>query len=157
MKSLHTYINEKLVINNNYKIYNYYPNDIDELKNAIKEHYDNNIYDLNDIDVSKITDFDSLFQNDENTGNRDFDVSEWDVSNGENFFCMFGGCKNFNCNLSKWNVSNGEDFYAMFWGCKKFNSDLSNWDIKDGSDTNLMFHGCDIDDKYKPKYFILVI
>ncbi|MBR1611708.1 MAG: BspA family leucine-rich repeat surface protein [Methanobrevibacter sp.] len=169
-------VNEKLVVNKNYtSIYNYYPKDRNELNIAIQEHYDKDIYDLNDIDVSKITDFNSLFEMDKNTGNKDFNISEWDVSNGEDFSKMFRYCTKLNCNLSKWNVSNGILFNSMFFNCYKFNSDLNNWDvskgenfswmfytcyefncdlskwkIKDTAKTTSMFNDCDIEDKYKP-------
>jgi hypothetical protein len=33
---------------------------------------------------------------------------------------MFTGCDKFNCNLSEWNISSGEDFYGMFKDCKQF-------------------------------------
>lgn len=179
-KALHQNVNidEKLVINKNYKIYNYHPKNKDELLNVIKEHYDNDIYNLNDIDVSKITDFSELFVGDENTGNKDFDVSEWNVSKCKDFSNMFKGCEKFNCDLSEWDVSSGEDFSSMFYKCHEFNSNLSHWDVSNGEDFSWMFGYCDkfnsdisewkisnksilyiqhmfydcpIDDKYKPK------
>ena len=116
MKSLVKYIDEKLLINKNYTDgYNYHPKDKKELKTVIEELYANNIYDLNDIDVSNITDFSYIFYEDENTGNKDFDVSKWDVSNGTDFTSMFYGCPKFNCNLSEWNISNGEYFFLDVW------------------------------------------
>lgn len=170
-------VDEKLVINKNYDdIYAYHPKDRNELELEIRKHYNKGIYDLNDIDTSKITDFSKLFQNDKNTGNKDFNVSKWDVSNGENFnwmfsYChkfncnlsdwdvrkgenfgaMFYECYKFNCNLSDWNVLNGEWFYWMFEDCKKFNCDLSKWKIKNNAKTDKMFKNCPIEDKYKPK------
>jgi surface protein len=60
------------------------------------------------------------------------DLSNWDVSNGENFRKVFCKCLNFNSNLSRWNVSNGKYFLGMFYNCKNFNSDISNWDITNG-------------------------
>ena len=143
MKSLTNYIFEKLVINKNYNnIYNYYPNDKDELMQAIQEHYDKGIYDLNDIDVSKITDFSSIFDKDKNTGNENFDVSKWNVSNGKNFTHMFYECSEFNCDLSEWDVSNGECFSYMFFKCNIFNRNLSEWDVSNGKDFSRMFQYC---------------
>ncbi|MBO6271659.1 BspA family leucine-rich repeat surface protein [bacterium] len=66
----------------------------------MNEHYKNNIYDLNDIDVSKITNFAGIFYYDEHTAHKDFDVSYWDVSNGTDFADMFRVCEKFNCDLS---------------------------------------------------------
>lgn len=153
MKSLKHYIksyksslislSEKLVVNKNYNsIYNYYPKDRDELNIAIQEHYDKGVFDLNDIDVSKITDFSSLFDMDKNTGNKDFNISEWDVSNGEDFSKMFRYCTKLNCDLSKWDVSNGILFNSMFFNCYKFNSDLSNWNVSKGENFSWMFYTC---------------
>ncbi|MBO6271696.1 BspA family leucine-rich repeat surface protein [bacterium] len=106
--------------------YKYFPKDKDELKKIIGEHYKNHNYNLNDIDVSEITDFSKLFYEDEHiTGYKDFDISHWDVSNGVNFSAMFCNCYDFNCDISRLNVSNGQDFNHMFFGCENFNSDLS--------------------------------
>ena len=152
MKSLLNYITEKLVINKNYKMYNYYPKNRSELKAIIiREHYIKKIYNLNDIDVSKITDFNSLFYGDNNTGNKDFDISEWNVSSGENFSWMFRGCAKFNCDLSSWDVSSGKNFSWMFTHCHEFNSDLSKWNISTDAYTCDMFYKCNIDNKFKPK------
>ena len=62
MKSLMHYIQEKLIIkkSNNYK---YFPETNKELKDIIEQRIkqDGNEVDLNDIDVSKITDMSYLF------------------------------------------------------------------------------------------------
>ncbi|MBO6272002.1 BspA family leucine-rich repeat surface protein [bacterium] len=159
-------------------IYKYFPKNKDELREIIKSHYKNNIYNLNDIDVSQITDFSGLFAYDLNTENKDFNISYWDVSNGEFFnymfkncygfncdlskwdICkcfslkgMFYNCSSFNCNLSKWNVSRCVNFVEMFWNCFKFNSDISKWDTNRGRYFADMFHNCTIDETYKIKYF----
>ena len=121
----------------------YFPINKKELKDVIQEHYDNGIYNLNDIDVSLITDFSSLFTSDRKTGHKDFDISKWDVSNGEDFSYMFFNCETFNSDLSKWDVSSGENFKNMFYRCKKFNCDLSKWDVSIGKDFNYMFYRCE--------------
>ena len=131
--------------------YNYFPKNRDELERAIQEHYDNEIYDLNDINVSNITDFSQLFYEDKNTGKRGFNICDWNVSNGKNFAEMFYGCYSFNCDLSNWDVSNGKDFSYMFDGCYNFNAYLCNWNIRSGAYCKQMFYGCRIDDEYKPK------
>ncbi len=153
MKSLTNYIksdksylislSEKLLINKNYDDgYNYHPKDIVELKASIEEHYNKGIYDLNDIDTSEVTNFSELFVGDENTGNKNFDVSKWNVGKGENFTQMFAGCKKFNCDLSKWDVRNSTIFLSMFYNCNEFNSDLSNWNVSKCENFSTMFARC---------------
>ena len=108
MKQLNQYITEKLKINKDIKVkeYNYHPKDKDELESLIntliKERGKN--ADLNDIDVSNITDMSKLFIN---LDPHNIDISEWNVSNVENMKRMFDNCKNFNSDISNWNVSNG--------------------------------------------------
>ena len=131
--------------------YKYHPKNKKELIKVIEDHYKNNIFNLNDIDVSQITDFSKLFYEDKHTCHKDFDVSHWDVSNGQNFSAMFYNCYNFNCDLSKWNVSKGKDFTKMFAYCTNFNSDLSQWDVSEGIYFFEMFYACNINEKNKPR------
>ena len=136
-----------------------------QLEQLIDFAFKHNIYDLNFIDTSKITNMYELF---EYTGH-DFNVSKWDTSNVKNmsymfYKCykftgkgignwnvsnvkdiggMFAGCEKFDCDLSRWNVSNVKYIYFMFHNCKKFNSDMSNWNVTKAKSTLNMFDGCD--------------
>ena len=104
MKQINNYIQEKLVINKNIKakVYTCQPKDPDELKQILEERLakDKNA-NLNDIDVSKITNMSYLF---DELDPHNIDISKWDVSNVENFFGMFFVCYNFNCDLNNLNV-----------------------------------------------------
>ena len=119
----------------------YHPHTKDELIDCIKEQLDIQGSDanLNIIDVSNITDMQSLFWR-LNPGN--IDISKWNVSNVKEMGDMFYRCENFNSDLSKWNVSNVKDMSGMFSGCKSFNSDLSKWDVSGVKDMNNVFYGC---------------
>ena len=80
MKSLVQYIQEKLIIKKNKAInYKYFPESKSELKDIILHRIkeEGNEVDLNDIDVSKITDMSALFKDTDFNG----DISKWDVSN----------------------------------------------------------------------------
>ena len=142
------------------------PKNKEQLKQLINYAFKHNIYNLNFIDISKITDMSELFRNVEH----DFDVSSWDVSNVTNmefmFYkcsmftgkglenwdvsnvpdmtCMFNGCKNFNCDLSNWDVSNVMSMYALFRKCNKFTGKgLENWNVSNVTDMTSMFAECE--------------
>ena len=109
-----------------------------QLKQLINYAFKHNIYDLNFIDTSEITDMSWLFE----YISCNFDISNWDVSNVKDMTGMFYCCYDFNCDLSNWNVSNVTDMYSMFTGCEKFNCDLSDWDISNMMHWKNMFSGC---------------
>ena len=150
MKNLNTYISEKLVITH-YKSYSCAPETKDELKEIIKERLSNDPNaDLNDINVSKITDMSYLF---DGLDPHDIDISKWDVSNITNMNGMFFQCKQFTSDLNNWDVSNVENMRFMFSGCTNFNSDLSNWDVSRVKDKRNAFDGC-INMKELPAWYM---
>ena len=192
MKTLHQYIKEKLIINKDYKDYRYHDNMIvvksfDELRKIIEDRYDKlgagtkqDPIDFNDIDVSNLDSFcnddNGLF---EKTKFKYIDISDWDVSNVTNMFCMFYRCNELKSvgNISGWDVSNVTDMSSMFYGCTYFNQNISSWDVsnvigmsymfawcesfnQDLSNWNVSkvrfiggaFTGCSIKMKYKPKF-----
>ena len=150
MKRINNYIQEKLVINKNTKarVYTCQPKDKNELRKILKERLskDKNA-DLNDIDVSQITNmgplntskYEGLF---ENLDPHNIDISTWDITNVKNMRGMFANCPNFNSNLYGWDMSKVEDTAFMFYECKNFNSDLSNWNVNNVTDMFSMFEGC---------------
>ena len=85
MKSLSSYIQEKLIIKKNNC--NYSPKTKKELKEIINQRVkeEGNEVDLNDIDTSNITDMSRLF----NETNFNGDISKWNVSNVTNMDSMF--------------------------------------------------------------------
>ena len=129
MKSLKSYIQEKLIIKKNKAVnYKYFPETKKELKDIIKQRIkqEGNKVDLNDIDVSKIIDMSNLLE----------------------------GISSFNGNISNWDVSNVTDMRNMFDGCESFNQDISNWDVSNVTNMRYMFANCPIKEKYKPKFSI---
>lgn len=107
----------------NISFYSCQPKDKEELRRIIWDRIFNEGYecDLNDIDVSKITDMSHLFYNSMFNGN----ISRWDVSNVENMGWMFS------------------------WS--KFNGDISSWKINKDCDTNYMFVDSVVKEEYKPR------
>jgi len=145
MKTINTYINEKLRLTNK-RTYTCQPVDKDELQQIIIQRINDegNECDLNDIDVSKIKDMSYLCNpyRDFEFINFNGDVSMWNVSNVENMGYMFGYCNNFNCDLSQWDTSNVKNMFAMFRGCKLFNQDLNSWDVSKVENMWFAFHDC---------------
>ena len=124
MKSINIYINEALKLGNKSR-YKYHPKTTEELKYLINPRIeqDGNKVDLNDIDVSKITDMSYLFAH-----------------------------LDFNGDISKWDVSNVKYMNCMFYYCISFNQDISNWDVSGVKDYIYIFDNCQIEEKYKPKF-----
>ena len=129
------------------------PKNKTQLKQLINYAFKHNIYDLNFIDTSEITDMSLLFSN----CMHNFDVSSWDVSNVTCMEYMFVNCKNFNCDLSYWDVSKVKNMNYMFYNCKNFNCDISDWDISNMTRWKNIFCGCDkitIPNWYKKLYIV---
>ena len=115
MKNLNNYILEKLNIKDIKHQYNYFPKTKDELRKILDERLkDDKNANLNDINVSEITNMSCLFSD---LDPHNIDISEWDVSNVIDMFKMFYGCNNFNSDLNKWDVSKVQTMAYMFSGC----------------------------------------
>ena len=82
---------------------------IELINQRIKEQGPN--CDLNDIDVSGITDMSYVFSTSPFNG----DISEWDVSNVKNMYGMFSRSQ-FNGDISQWNVGKVRNMKYMFVG-----------------------------------------
>ena len=119
MKTLKQYLTERLIIKK--KSYKYFPETKEELQEIIKQRIaqEGHESDLNDIDVSNITDMSNLFED----YNLNYDISKWDVSNVKDMSFMFSECEKFNMDISNWDVSKVTNMHGMFWGCHSFNQD----------------------------------
>lgn len=176
MKSIKQHIKEALKINSKSKVitkqYNYFPETKQELIHIMYKRFESEGYecDLNNINVSKITDMSRLFYrfnkfngdisnwNVSNVTNMigmfeeskfNGDISNWNVSNVTNMSYMFRE-SNFNGNISKWDVSNVEYMDYMFFGSKfdGKNGDLSNWNVSNVEDMHKMFFKSNIDKNF---------
>ena len=146
MKNIKIYINERLHVTSK-SFYTCHPKTKDELREIIIQRIkdDGPKCDLNDIDVSKITDMLQLFDAGVYDIFKDFngDISQWNVLNVKNMGRMFYKCKKFNCDISRWDVSNVTTMGCMFCDCVKFNCDLSKWDVSNVKNMSQMFDGCE--------------
>ena len=136
MKTINTYINEKLKITVKGKSeYTLFPIDLDELDNMVFKEISTNGENcsLNHIDTSKITDMSYLFDHSNFNG----DISGWDVSNVTDMHCMFKNSE-FNGDISNWDVSNVKDMAFMF-NQSIFNQDISEWDVSKVENMESMF------------------
>jgi len=155
MKTINQFIIEKFKLSskNIGPKYNYHPKTNEELvkiiTQLIKERGED--ADLNDIDVSKITNMNVLFNHDY-TIKFNGDISKWDVSNVEDMNGMFFSSK-FNGDISKWDVSNVNDMSMMF--CQSnFNrkEDLENWNVNNVKSMKNIFFHCPLE-KNPPKWY----
>ena len=145
MKNIKLYIQEGFKIGKTkakeYIEYKYFPKDRNELRKILTEIIieDKNA-DLNDIDVSKITDMSKLFLF---LDPHNIDISNWDVSNVKNMNFMFYKCDNFNSDISDWDVSNVKDMSSMFSWCENFEGKgLEKWNVSNVKDMEDMFEFC---------------
>ena len=131
MKSLTTYIIEKMVYtkDNSIQKCNYFPKTREELDDIItqliKERGKN--ADLNDIDVSKITDMRGLFAWRNDLLDFKYNI-KYDFSK-------------FNGDISNWDVSKVTSMKEMF-EYSMFNGDISNWDVSNVTNMDSMFYYC---------------
>ena len=163
---IQTYIDEKLDIKpiqksrlNSIPKYTAFPKNKEELKQLIDQRIEVEGVNcnLNNIDVSGITDMSRMFYYSDFNGS----ISQWDVSNVEDMRFMFAHSK-FNGDISRWNVSKVHNMEGMFlnsvfnkdiskWdvsGCEvmrqmfkesEFNGDISKWDVSNVKDMDFMF------------------
>lgn len=80
--------------------------------------------------------------------NNPINLNDIDVSNVTNMTMLFTGRTQFAyIDISEWNMSNVTVTHRMFAGCKMLMSigDISNWDISNVTDMKDMFKSCNVD------------
>ena len=156
--SLSTYIQEKLKVDKDYNYtpeYDIKPKDKQELLKIIQQRVidakggtEKNPVDLNDIDVGSISDFYNLFSYvNEWVKIVAIDITDWDVSQAENFGGLFKNCKFLKTvgDLSYWKVDKVNTMKSMFEGCHKlkFIGNISKWNVESVMNFASMFRNCE--------------
>lgn len=164
MKNLKEYIQEdhKFLVKSlpkSKKEHLYFPKDrwelIDIIEDRIKNEGPN--CDLNDVDVSKLTNMCGLFADSDAPGGSsirqtfDGDISSWDVSNVRDMYSMFRGGL-FDGDISQWDVSNATDMGYMFLE-SSFTGDISDWNVTIKEKPTRMFDESPLE-KNPPKWYI---
>jgi MoxR-like ATPase len=90
---------------------------------------------INDWDVSGVTNMDDLFRH---TSFNDR-IDRWDVRNVTSMDCMFFGAMVFNQPLDTWDVRQVTNMQHMFYEAASFNQPLSTWDVSRVTDMQFMF------------------
>lgn len=98
----------------------------------------NEVKNMNEWDVSKITDMSSMFYECEAFNQS---IGDWDVSNVQDMNYMFYDCMVFNQSIGNWDVSNVQDMSHLFDEANNFNQPIGNWDVSNVMDMNSMFNG----------------
>ena len=94
--------------------------------------------DINDWDVSQITDFSRLFSN-PNCRGFDSTLDKWNTSSGTTFASMFEGAAKFSQHLNKWETSRATYMEGMFYDATSFNGDIAAWDTARVQSMQYMF------------------
>ena len=94
--------------------------------------------DINEWDVSQVTDMSELFLNQESFNDN---ISDWNVSNVTNMEYMFFGASSFNQPLNDWDVGKVENMESMFNNATNFNQPLNNWKVGNVTSMESMFLG----------------
>ena len=140
MKTLNSFIIEKLKLGKNIQInnYNFFPKDFDELRSLLEQLLEERgpHADLNDIDVSQVTSFGDTIK----TGKY------------KSYWGLFYGLNPHNIDISEWNVSKVENMRGVFFNCKNFDCDLSKWDVSGVKYMDFIFDGCN-SLKNKPSWY----
>lgn len=143
MKSLNSYIFEKLKIKKTPKNECFKPNVIGDLVEEIKRRINNSnssILDLSNIDCSNLDSLENLFRHVfkiTNSGNdmsniKILNVSNWNVSSITNFEYCFTRLDNIEYieGLDTWDMRNANTINAMFSNCRQLKElDLSEWEL----------------------------
>lgn len=151
MKSLTTYINERLIINQSFKgATTITVKSKQQLQDIIYDRLGENPeeLDLNDLDVSSINDFSDIFSSylfSELRKTKRIHIEEWNTENATDMTDMFQMCINLEeVDVSNFDVSDVVTMDYMFRKCKSLKElDLTHWKVNRVRDMEKMFYDCE--------------
>ncbi|NEN23239.1 BspA family leucine-rich repeat surface protein [Cryomorpha ignava] len=109
---------------------------VTSMQNAFAVTHLSYIPNINNWDVSNVTDMSRMF---EGAINFNSPLGNWDVSNVEDMTKMFYAAQSFNQPLANWNTSNVTAMQYMFTYATDFNQALANWDVSSVTNMHSMF------------------
>ncbi|WP_434343621.1 BspA family leucine-rich repeat surface protein [Mycoplasma sp. 06067-C1-B144P-99-0482-3] len=121
---------------NTKKVPKHLPLKIKSLENAFQNFKFEKVLNLDNWNVSNVTDMESMFYEAEKFNQN---ISKWNTKNVKIMTSLFIGAKNFNQPLNSWNVSNVRQMSEMFREAINFNQDLNDWDVSNVTDMESMF------------------
>jgi len=94
------------------------------------------------VDYNKIkgNPIDSIIEAERIASNYGWPIGKWNVSQVEDFSCLFSDEVNFNEDISSWDTSHATDMRWMFCKAESFNQDISSWDTSNVTTMRRMFH-----------------
>ena len=110
--------------------------------------------DLNDVDISELTDLRDIFRDNGVDYVKKIDISEWDFSNVTNMSKMFMGLTKLKEIIFPYNLdlSNVTGLNSVFKKCKMLKKiNIDDWKINSQADTTDMFWGCQ--EKIIPQWY----
>lgn len=113
------------------------PSTITDLSYTFRDMEQVSITNLNNWDVSNVTDMAYMFAG---TYNFNQNIGAWNVSSVTNMAHMLSSAHNFNQDISNWIVSSVTDMSRMFSGATSFNQDIGNWNVSSVMDMSYMFN-----------------
>ena len=113
-----------------------------------------NIIGIENLDVSKLEDANSMFYECKNLV--ELDLTNWNPVSLQDAYEMFSSCSNLKIikNIENWQLPNIQDAAYMFYKCTKLDVDLSNWNltnIKDDFMKKGIIDGSGISRNHYPK------
>ena len=99
-----------------------------------------NGWNISDWNVSKVTDFQSMFYDRDGQMAFNQDLSNWDTQSATNMSYMFYWTAKFDQPIGNWNTSKVTTMQAMFYWAANFDQPIGNWNTSNVTTMKAMFN-----------------